>query len=388
VSEPGSRRAGGNALSGFAEPGFEAVAEAFARAVPAGGAGGAFCAVVDGRPAVDLWTGIRDGRALWQERTAAVVFSGTKGVVATAVLTLVDRGALDLSWPVARVWPEFSEAGKGAVHVADVMAHTAGLPGVVEPVPVTALRDPASIAALLARQAPLVPVGMPSYHALTYGWLVDEIVRRVDGRGVAQIVAEHVAAPLGLDLWIGVPDDILPRVAQIRRAPEFVVSALAGDGEPDPRLRFVYGNPPLTDLDWSSPALLQASIPGANAVATARSLARLYGCLARGGEIDGTRLLAPETVDLGRRQLSRGADPLSGRPLRFGVGFELAGTPSALGPAADAFGHTGSGGSSHGAWPSLRTGFSFVTALMCREDGDTRARSVLAALHAALTGSP
>jgi CubicO group peptidase (beta-lactamase class C family) len=127
--------------------------------------------------------------------------------------------------------------------------------------------------------------------------------------------------------------------------------------------------------------MLALEVPGANCVTTARSLARMYGCLAMGGELDGLRLLQAETVELGRRQLSAGEDPLSGRFLRFGVGFELAPNPSELGPAADAFGHTGSGGSSHGAWPSRRTGFSFTMSEMRPENDDGRAGRLLASLH-------
>ena len=189
-----------------------------------------------------------------------------------------------------------------------------------------------------------------------------------------------------LDLSIGTPPDTgrasAPSCAG-RRTSRF--SAFLGDGPPDPRLRFVYGNPPLS-LDGQDPALLAVEVPGANCVATARALARLYGCLAAGGKIGDVRLLDPDTVELGRRQLSAGDDPLSGRLLRFGVGFEIAPNPSALGPPPDAFGHTGSGGSSHGAWPSLRTGFSLIVSEMRPEDDDGRARRVLDALHVAVEG--
>lgn len=378
-------------VEGAVGDGFGKVADAFAEAVGPGEPGGAFSAVVDGTTVVDVWAGTaRADGAPWRDDTAVLIFSGTKGVVATAVLTLLERSVLDLGWPVARVWPEFAAAGKQSIRVADVVAHTAGLPGVVEPVPAAALGTPELIEEALARQGPIVPIGSPSYHALTYGWLVDAIVRRVDGRAVADVVAQDVTRPLGLDIWIGVPDDVLPRVAQLRRAPGYTATALAGPDEPDPRLALVYGNPPVLSLDWSSPQLLRAQIPGVNAVATARSMAHLYGHLVRGSGAgtnpqDGARIVSAQTVEVGRTELSSGSDPLSGRPLRFGVGFELAGSPSTLGPAVDGFGHTGSGGSSHGAWPSLHTGFSFVTSQLRLETEDSRARTLLAALHTALT---
>lgn len=368
--------------AGHLEPGFGPVADTFAASVDPAGPGAALAVVVEGRPVVDLWAGTRDDAGSpWREHTCCLVFSGTKGVTATAVLLLVERGLLDLSWPVARLWPEFAAGGKGAVLVRDVLAHTAGLPGISERLEPADLGRPERIDDLLARQRPITAVGVPTYHAMTFGWLVDALVRRTDGRSVAQVVAADIVRPLGLDLWIGVPDDVLDRVATLRVAADFEVAALAGNGQPDPRLRLVYGNPPLVDLDWGSASVLQAGIPSANGVTTARSMARLYGCLALGGAIDGHRLLESATVTAAAAELSAGPDPLSGRPLRFGAGFELAGTPSVLGPAADAFGHTGSGGSSHGAWPALRTGFSLVVSELRPEARDHRAGAVLAALH-------
>jgi CubicO group peptidase (beta-lactamase class C family) len=364
-------------------PGYEEVAEVFAACVPADGPGGSFAAVVHGVTVIDVWQGTAgDAGTPWRADSVCAIASGTKGVVATAMLMLVDRGALDLSAPVARYWPEFGAAGKADVRVADIVSHTAGLPGVVEPVAVDDLADPPKIEALLAAQEPIVPIGLPTYHALTYGWLCDALVRRVDGRSIGRFVAEEIAGPLALDLSIGTPPERATRAAPLRPVATYALSAFLSDGEPDPRLAFVYGNPPvlarLRDL-------LSVEIGGANCVTNARAMARLYGCLACGGEIDGVRILSGETVRLGRRQLSAGDDPLSGRALRFGVGFELAPNPSALGPAPDAFGHTGTGGSSHGGWPALRTGFSFAMTELRPENDDGRARRLLDVLHRAVT---
>ena len=372
-------------VEGDVAPGYEPVAEAFAAAVPADGPGGALAAVVDGVPVVDVWAGTRDDAGSpWLADTAAVVFSGTKGVVATAVLVLLERGQLDLSWPVRRLWPEFAAAGKSGILIGDVLGHTAGLPGLAWPLDARDLTDPERNFAALAGQAPITPIGTPSYHALTYGWLVDALVRRSDGRTLGRFVAEELAQPLGLDLWIGLPESALDRVATIRPAPDYALSAFADSATPGPRLALVYGSPPVRMAEWNTPPFLRAEIPAANGVATARALARLYGCLAAGGRIDGIRLLKPETVAAGAIERSSGPDPLTGRMLRFGTGFELAGTPSSLGPADDAFGHTGAGGSSHGAWPGLATGFSFVVSQMRTETRDGRAAAVLAALRAAV----
>jgi CubicO group peptidase (beta-lactamase class C family) len=371
---------------GHVAPGYETVAAEFSDCVEADAPGAAMAAVVDGELVVDVWDGTAadDGRA-WVADTVCVVASGSKGVVAVAMLMLVERGLLDLQSPVTRYWPEFGVAGKAEVRVADVVAHTAGVPGVVAPLSAGDLGDAPRIHDLLAAQEPIVPVGTASYHALTFGWLCDALVRRIDGRSVGTFITDEIAGPLGLDLSIGTPPARAERAAQLRRAPNFAFSAFLGDRPPDPRLRFVYANPPLS-LDGQDPALLAVEVPGANCVTTARAMAQMYGCLASGGKIGDVRLLDPDTIELGRRQLSAGDDPLSGRPLRFGVGFEIAPNPSALGPPPDAFGHTGAGGSSHGAWPSLRTGFSFIVSEMRPEDDDGRARRVLDALHAAVGG--
>jgi CubicO group peptidase (beta-lactamase class C family) len=354
-------------------PGFEPVADAFT-GLMADGHGLAFAATVDGAPVVDLWGGTIEGTRQWVADTPALVFSGTKGIVATALLMLVDRGALEIDQAVSDVWPEFAVAGKQAVRISHILSHTAGLPAVET---AAAPVDQMTIAGLLAAQMPMVPVGAPSYHALTFGALCDGLIRRVDGRSTGRFVADEIAGPLGLDLWIGTPPDVAARTALPFRRSDFRLAAELAP-KPDPRLGLVYGL--LSEIDWL--ATLGLEIPSANGVATARSLARLYGCLACGGEIDGFRLLSPEVLALARQELSNGLDPLSGRKLRFSAGFELTGTPSELGPIDDAFGFTGSGGSSHGAWPSRRVGFSFVITEMRPESEDDRAHQVLDALAA------
>ncbi len=371
-------------VAGLVAPGFEPVADALAATVAPDGPGAAFAAVVDGTVVLDCFTGRAAPRRAWAPHTICVVFSGTKGVVATAMLVLAERGAFDLDAPVAAVWPAFAANGKESITVGDVLSHRAGLPGIREPVALDELGSPERIFELLAAQAPIVPVGAPSYHALTYGWLCDAIVRRTDGRRIAQVVADDVAGPLGLDFRIGTAAADLLRVAHLVRSPDYQLSAFSGNEAPDPRLDMVYANPPVLAEDWNGPGVLGVEIPGGNGVGSAGALARLYGCLATGGTLGGVRLLQPETIVHGVAERSLGADPLSGRLLRFGAGFELAGTPSRLGPPADAFGHTGAGGSTHGAWPSLGTGFSLVVAELRTEDRDPRAGALLAALHEAV----
>ena len=202
---------------GVVAPGYEPVHAAFARDLSErGDSGAAFAAVVDGEPVVDLWGGVADpasGRP-WQSDTAAVIFSGTKGVVATALLLLVDRGAIDLDATVASYWPEFAAGGKAAITVRQLGSHAAGLPGVPPPLDLTGVAGPAA-AAGLAALAPFVEVGAPCYHATTYGVLVGELIRRVDGRSPGRFVHEEIARPFGdLEIRIGLaPDDPLASAA-------------------------------------------------------------------------------------------------------------------------------------------------------------------------------
>ncbi len=174
---------------GSVAPGYGRVRDAFARA--AGGGASAFAAEVDGERVCDLWAG--DG---FGGDSATVLYSGTKGVVATALLLLVERGELDLDAPVSSLWPEFAARGKGAVTVTDLLAHGAGLPAVERPLERADLGRPRFLAAELAAQAPLVPPGAPTYHAVTWGWLAGELVLRASGLTAGAYVREHLAGPL------------------------------------------------------------------------------------------------------------------------------------------------------------------------------------------------
>lgn len=365
------------AIDGRVADGFETVAEAFA-ATLAPGSGAAFAAFVDGEPVVDVWGGVakRDNGEPWREETVQLVFSGAKGLVAVCLLKLLERAALDLDAPVARYWPEFAAKDVLVRHVA---SHTAGLPGLRRGFAAEELLDTASLARELAAEEPLWPPGSRlAYHALSFGWLCDGLVRRVDGRSVGRFFADEVAEPLGLELWIGLPPEEETRVAQLVRGDGYGITFL-GD-EPDPLLRVLYGGLLDAPFRWNDPRFHRAEIPAANAIGTARSIARLYGCLARGGE----PVLSADVVQLGRRELSRDLCAVTKRPYAFGVGFELQTTLGSFGAPLNAFGHTGSGGSVHGAWPDERVGFSYAPNELRSEGDDVRAGTILAALHQAL----
>lgn len=372
------------AVHGRVAAGFDSVTAEFQRQLDeSSDAGAAFAAMVDGHAVVDLWGGAADAGAPWREDTLQLIFSGTKGLLAVCLLVLLDRAIIDLDAPLNRYWPGCAAAADGRMLVRHVVSHQAGLPGLRRPFAAADLLDGDRMIEFVAREEPFwAPGARLAYHALTFGWLCDGLIRHVDGRSAGRFFADEVAAPLGLELWIGLPSSLLGRVARLRRAADYGLT-FRGD-EPEPLLETVYGRLLAGEFPWNDPAFPQAEIPAANAIGTARSIARLYGCLARGGEIDGVRLLSAHAVRLGRTELSRGICAITHYPYAFGVGFELQTELATLGPAAAAFGHTGSGGSSHGAWPVERLGFSYAMNTLRNAERDDRARRLLAALHGSL----
>jgi CubicO group peptidase (beta-lactamase class C family) len=382
---------------GFVAPGFQAVAEAFgANFADREEVGAAFAAYVDGELVVDLWGGAADRAAArrWEHGTVARVFSGTKGLVASCLLLLLERGELELDAPVARYWSRFAARGKGGILVRHVVSHTAGLPGIRgRLIAAQELLDDGGMAALLADEVPVWPPGtVLCYHPLTYGWLCGELVRRVDGRSVGAFFADEIAEPLGLRLWIGLPEDGELDVAALEFAPDWGRSPQT-DPEliaADPVRHATWGNPPILvrgRFDWMAPEARRAELPGAGAIGEARSMARLYGCLACGGALDGVRVLAARSIEAGTRLLARGRDPIADAPAAYATGFALQDEAMTFGPPLDAFGHGGAGGSLHGAWPAQRVGFSYVPNQLRDHDADERSAVLLAALHRATTTS-
>jgi CubicO group peptidase (beta-lactamase class C family) len=358
-------------------PGFEQVAELFDELHGGDAIGASFAVTHGGKQVLDLWGGVRPDGKQWDANTKCVIASGTKGIMAVAILICVERGLVDLDAPLASLWPEFAHGGKGKVTVGEAMAHVAGVPGLERKVSPAEFADTAFMAGLVAEQLPIVPIGLPSYHAATYGWIASEIIRRVDGRSAGRFVADEIANPLALDLYIGAPEAVLGDVTPTTRSADFNYTALLNP-DADPRLQYVYGVLPTELLGSTEMAKLE--FPGGGGVATAQAMSRVYAALVNGGMLDGVRILQPETIALGLLQRSEGNDPLSGRLLRFGVGFELNPNPSCLGEPEDAFGHTGAGGSTHGGWPSQQTSFSYVMGEFRPETNDGRARRLLAAL--------
>ncbi|GGR38694.1 esterase [Streptomyces cinereoruber] len=400
-------------VRGTVAAGWEPVRDAFLRNFEQRGERGAAVAVHrDGVRVVDLWAGAKDGDgeaaeaggggadgagagggAPWTEDTAQVVRSATKGVAAAVPLLLHQRGLLDLDAPVAAYWPEFKAAGKDRATVRDLLAHRAGVPVLDRPLTLAEAADLPTATAAIAAQAPVWEPGTAhGYHAHTFSWLLSGLVHRVTGRTVGRWVAEEIADPLGLDLWIGLPDAEAHRVGRIgpveeveppgsgalRLRPKRAVTEAYRD--PDSLTRRAFG---VIDPkpDENDPAYRAAELPGSAGVATARALSRFYAATL--GPVDGAeRLFAPETLALARTEESAGPDRVLLVGTRFGLGHMLHGPASPLlGPSS--FGHPGRGGSLGFADPDSGTAFGYVTNGMRKTvTADPRAQALVRAVAA------
>jgi CubicO group peptidase (beta-lactamase class C family) len=398
-------------IQGSCHPTFRAVEEEFARNFgERGEVGASVCVIVEGETVADLWGGIADrfsGRP-WQRDTIGLVWSCTKGAVALCAHVLIARGQLDLDAPVARYWPEFAQAGKEAVTVRVLLSHQAGLPTLRRPLKSGALLDCDYMVQRLAAEAPFWPPGTRSgYHALTFGYLAGELVRRVSGRPLEQFFHEEVAGPLGLDLHLGLPEGDEPRVAPTIR-PE-----LPAKREPvSCWLRTAYGDPQSLQAlvlknnggyyagrAYESRAAHAAVLPSAGGIGNARALARLYAPLALGGTFAGVRLLdADAAARAGVVHAASAEDAVMRIAMRFGLGFVKAcdnrrapgGARDSLLLSEDAFGHPGMGGSLGFADPQARLAFGYTMnkqghGVLLNERGQALVDAVYGALGYRLT---
>jgi CubicO group peptidase (beta-lactamase class C family) len=292
--------------------------------------GASVSVVVAGEPVVDLWGGtIDDTGTPWERDTITNVWSTTKTMTALCALVLADQGELDVHAPVARYWPEFAANGKENVEVAHLLGHTAGLPGFDEPITEDTYCDWDRCTSLLAAQAPWWEPGTASgYHAITQGYLVGEVVRRITGQSLGSFFAKEVAGPLGADFFIGLPPEADDRVANVIPPPPFPE---APEGSIVAR---VLGNPPMrAEFSWTTP-WRRAEVPAANGHGNARSVARVQSVLANGGEVDGIRLLSEKGCELVFEEQARGTDLVLGVPIRLGIGYGLTGDEVPLSPNA------------------------------------------------------
>ncbi|MEO3868229.1 serine hydrolase domain-containing protein [Nonomuraea sp. B12E4] len=390
-------------IGGTTAPGFEAVREAFAANLAGGQETGAAVSVyVHGHQVVDLWGGIADpdtGRA-WERDTLQVVYSTTKAVTAACAHLLAQRGELDLDAPVAHYWPEFAAGGKEGIPVRWLLTHQAGLPVIDHPItPAEAIAWEPMVTALAAQRPSWEPGTAHGYHGITYGWLVGEVVRRVSGRSIGTYLAEEIAAPLGLDLWIGLPKAERHRVSRIiATPPDFAALAeIDLDGLPAParEVMAAYADPTsLTvraftvvtpPLDHNDPDEQAAEMPSTNGICTARALARFYAALI--GDVDGHRILTPATLAAAVAEQVAGLDRVLRVPVRVGTGFGLP-TPDAFWYSPTAFGFPGYGGSIGFADPETGLAFGYVMNRIQSNAPDPRAATLVAAVRNALGSLP
>jgi CubicO group peptidase (beta-lactamase class C family) len=337
--------------------------------------GAALCVYQDGECVTDLWAGHADAEigTPWEADTVTYLFSTTKGLTATCANMLIDRGHLDPEARAARYWPEFAQAGKADVTVAWLLSHRAGLPKLDAPLALDEALLWTPMVDALARQKPWwTPGTAHGYHAQTFGWLIGELVRRIDGRTVGTFLADEVARPLRLDLQIGLPESEHHRLARlvVREAPATIGRRAKTTPVTSPA------------IDPMDPRVYSAEIPSSNGVGTARSIARLYSAL-----IDppaGIELLSRTTLAAATQEQACGLDRTLQAPTRFGLGYGL---PSETFPlfGAASFGHGGKGGSLAFADPECHIALGYTpNHLYTGYSRDPRYDNILGALRHAL----
>jgi CubicO group peptidase (beta-lactamase class C family) len=382
-------------VQGSCEARFAGVREEFERNFAERGEDGAsVCVAVDGETVVDLWGGS------FGEDTVGVVWSCTKGAVALCAHILAGRGQLDVNAPVTQYWPEFGKNGKEGMPVRYLLCHQGGLAAFRDPIPDGAFCDWDFVVERLAEQEPLWEPGTRNgYHALTFGHLVGEVVRRIDGRSLGTFFAEEVAGPLGLDFWIGLPEEVEPRVAPTIPAdppapgdpvPSFYMAAFTDPTSIGAMVLMNSGGMMLPGAMDTRP-YHAAEIPSANGVTNARGLAGMYGALATGG----AGLVPSEQIaSMGRIIAATSRDATMLVPTRWGLGFHGAMDNRHLPPPDDgsfllpdtAFGHSGMGGSLGFCDPAARLSFGYTMNKQGSSTAiDARCQSLVDAVYRSLS---
>ena len=383
-------------MHGECDRAFDRVRTAFVENLERRGEVGAAVAItIDGRPVVDLWGGHADQARTrpWNRDTIVNVWSTTKGLTAICAHRLAGEGKLDFEAPVAKYWPEFAQGGKGGIPVKFLLSHRAGLAAIRAPIPDEALFSWEIVTRELARQEPWWEPGTKhGYHAITFGWLVGEVVRRITGKSLGTYFRDEIARPLSLDAHIGFDASLDARVAEIIPAPA------PAPGQPNPMAELMKDpesvtgkalmNPPntLAPTTTNSRAWRAAEIPGANGHSDARSLARVYGALSRGGEVDGIRVMSAAEIVKCYTEQSKGPDAVLQMPTRFSLGFALSMPGAEFGPNPRSFGHPGAGGSLGFADPDTKVVFGYVMNQMGAQVSlvDPRAKALIDAVYASL----
>jgi len=371
-------------IHGFCEPRFAGARAAFAANFTSGAdTGASFAATIDGEFVVDIWGGFADaeGKRPWAEDTIINVYSTTKTMCALTALLCADRGLIDFAAPVAKYWPEFAQAGKDRVTVAHLMSHSAGLSGFDGKIATEDLYDWEKVTTLLARQAPWWEPGTRSgYHAITQGYLVGEVVRRVSGKTLGTLFREEIAEPLGADFHIGLPAEHDHRVADLI-PPATSLGAASAQNDIAKR---TFAAVTLTAEEPKTTAWRRAEIPAAGGIGNARSVALVQSVLVNGGVAKGKRILSEAGARRALELQIENDDLVLGIPVRFGLGYGL---PSAVAPFPNkntAF-WGGWGGSLIVCDYDARMTFSYVMNRMnSTTTGDARVSGLFGGLYAGL----
>jgi CubicO group peptidase (beta-lactamase class C family) len=311
--------------------------------------------------------GKRDDRPV-QPDTLFNCWSTTKGVAAAMVHLLVDRGLVDFDAPVAKYWPAFAQNGKEKVTVTHILAHQAGLHAARPPYSNETLADWEGNLRYIEQLAPgYEPGTQTGYHSFTYAWTVGGLVEHVTGKRFGEVLHDDLAAPLGLEneLFIGIPDGVEDQLATLSALP-ITQEMLAQIRKPGPA--YAEAIPPSATWSFNDMTVRKACVPSANGHFSARALARLYGALANGGEVEGIRIISGARIKPMQQLVTDDYDIVLGNRIRKGLGFWLGGGsdgfPSHFGPRPNAFGHSGNGGSTGFADPDLRLGVGVTLNLM------------------------
>jgi CubicO group peptidase (beta-lactamase class C family) len=354
-------------IQGACSSRFERVGEVFAENFAARGeVGAAVCVYENGVKLVDLWGGIADPTTnqAWEQDTLVCMMSVGKGMSALCVHRLIDRGAIDLDAPVALYWPEFAQAGKGAITVKQLLGGLAGLIYADAAPPGSIMNWKVMINAL-EQQAPEWPPGTKgAYHSMSTGLLMGELVSRVDGRPIDQFFREEIAQRLGVEYGYGLNDEQVARTARIIPNPDSVTTNAIADRTS--KLGRAWKARPAGAGYYNTDEFRRGVFPSSNGHGNARAVARIYAALSLDGTIDGVEILKPGSIERLREEQWDGICGMTDRHFRYGEGFFLGGVPLApLGPNRKAFGHPGAGGALGFADPENKIAFSYSPNFMC-----------------------
>ncbi|MBL9097304.1 MAG: beta-lactamase family protein [Alphaproteobacteria bacterium] len=362
-------------VEGICDPKFAGVLDAFVTNFETRGEVGASCNVnLGGKPLVDLWGGRKEPNGEpWTKDTISIIFSSTKGAMALCAHMLADRGQLDLDAPIVKYWPEFGQNGKDAATVAMTLDHSVGVPHLREAPKPGAFYDWDHMVDRVAKEAPFWSPGTRNgYHAITMSWTVGELVHRATKKRMGRFFQDEVAKPLGLDFWIGLPEDQEHRVAPMIQAmptPEVMESRFFKKAISDPSSASHFFMRDFMAFNPNTREGRACELGAGNGVTNARNLARMYAALANGGTLDGVRFVGPDTLTrMGRVAMCTHEDGTLMIPTRFALGYmksmdnrRLPGTDSASCLLSDAaFGHVGAGGSIGFADPECKLAFGYT----------------------------